>query len=152
MFISELFPAEWILPDLKSRNKDDLFKEICGFVAAKRESLAKELLLENLWQRERQMTTGIALGVALPHTNIPGLGETIGVLGLSRQGIEYNSLDGEPVHVVFFLLGDLDSPDEHIHVLKHVALLLINPEFFPTLIKCRSPKEITVTLRLFEQS
>jgi mannitol/fructose-specific phosphotransferase system IIA component (Ntr-type) len=152
MRMSELFPVDWIVPELKSRTKEDLFREICALVSSRNLSIAKEALLENLWQRERLMTTGIALGVALPHTNMEGIGPTIGVLGISRKGIEYNSLDGEPVHVVFFLVGDLDKPDEHIGVLKNLAMLLINPEFFPTLIKCRNPKEISATLGLFEQS
>jgi len=150
--ISQLFPADWIVPELKSRTKEDLFKEITQFVVTKRPSIQRDNLLENLWERERQMTTGIALGVALPHTNLPNLGATLGLLGISRKGIEYNSLDGEPVHLVFFLLGDTESPDEHIFVLRNLAMMLTNPEFFPTLIKCRNSKEVWSTLRLFEHS
>lgn len=152
MFISELFPSEWIVPNLKSRTKADLFKELCSYVSVRKPEVSKDALLDSLWERERQMTTGIALGVALPHTHISGIGSTLGVLGLSKAGIEYNSLDGEPVHVVFFLVSDLQEPDEHVHVLKHVAMLLINPEFFPTLMKARSSSDISSTLRLFEHS
>ena len=152
MFISELFPSEWIVPNLKSRTKEGLFKELCSYVSARKPEVSKETLLENLWERERQMTTGIALGVALPHTYVSGIGRTLGLLGLSKRGIEYNSLDGKPVHAVFFLLSDLDEPDEHVHVLKRIAMLLINPDFFPTLMKAHTSNDISGTLRLFEHS
>jgi len=150
--ISQLFPADWIVPDLKSRTKEELFKEITQLVVSRRPDISRETLLDALWERERQMTTGIAWGVALPHTNLPQLGATLGLLGLSRKGIEYNSLDGEPVHVVFFLLGDSEAPDEHIFVLRNLAMMLTNPDFFPTLVKCRAAKDVWATLRLFEQS
>ena len=78
------------------------------------------------------------------------MGKTVGLLGVSREGIEYQSLDGEPVHLVFCLVGDDNDPDAHIKVLRSLALLLTNPEFYPSMMKAKGPRDIATTLEQFE--
>ena len=150
MTISPIFRQEGIVPQLKSRTKGEVFKELVGHLAPLCPGVSKESLLAGLTDRERLMTTGIARNVALPHTNVPGLGRTVGLLGISREGIEYQSLDGEPVHLVFCLVGDDDQPDAHIKVLRSLALLLTNPEFYPSMMKAKGPRDIVTTLEQFE--
>jgi len=150
MTISSIFRLEGIVPQLLSRTKDDLFKELVRYLGPLCPTVGRDALLQGLTERERQMTTGIARNIALPHTHVPGLGKTIGVLGVSTQGIEYQSLDGEPVHLVFCLVGDDAEPDAHIKVLRSLALLLTNPEFYPSMMKAKGPRDIATTLEQFE--
>jgi len=150
MTISSLFRQESIVPALRARTKDEAFRELVGHLGPLCPGVNRDQLLSGLLAREHQMTTGIARNVALPHTHVPGLGKTVGLLGVSRDGIEYQSLDGEPVHLVFCLVGDDDQPDAHIQVLRSLALLLTNPDFFPSMMKAKGPRDIASTLEQFE--
>lgn len=150
MTISSIFRQEGIVPQLRSTNKDDLFRELVGHLVPLCPGVDRDLLLRGLHEREKLMTTGIANRVALPHTHVPGLGRTVGLLGISKEGIEYQSLDGEPVHLVFCLVGDDNEPDAHIKVLRSLAMLLTNPEFYPSMMKAKGPRDIATTLEQFE--
>lgn len=151
MLISEIFKPDWVITSLKSQTKEDLFKELVDFAVKKVPSLSKDQLLDGLWDREKKMTTGIARNIALPHTHLPNLGKTYGIMGISQEGIEYQSLDGKPVHIVLCLIGDENAPDGHLLILKNLALLMTNPEFYPTVMKCKSPKEVSTTIAQFEE-
>jgi nitrogen PTS system EIIA component len=151
MFISEIFRQDNIIIDLKSTNKEDLFKEVVDYLVKKESGLDRDALLHGLWEREKKMTTGIAKNIALPHTHVSNLGKTYGVLGISQKGIDYQSLDGKPVHIVLFLVGDDNQPDGHLMVLKNIALLMTNPEFYPTIMKCKTPREVAATIGEFEE-
>ena len=151
MLISEIFKPDWVLVDLKSTTKEDLFREMVDFLVHKAPALPRETLLTGLWEREKKMTTGIARNIALPHTHLPNLNRTYGVLGISQKGIEYQSLDGKPVHVVMMLVGDDNAPDGHLFVLKNLALLMTNPEFYPALMKCKTAKDVSTTISEFEE-
>ena len=150
MTISSIFRQEGIVPNLRARTKDEAFRELVTHLVPLCPGVSREVLLSGLNEREQLMTTGIARNIALPHTHVPGLGHTVGLLALSREGIEYQSLDGEPVHLVFCLVGDDDQPDAHIQVLRSLALLLTNPEFFPSMMKAKGPRDIATTLEQFE--
>jgi PTS system fructose-specific IIC component/PTS system nitrogen regulatory IIA component len=150
MTISSIFRLEGIVPRLRSRTKDELFRELVGCLSPLCPGVSKDALLTGLHEREKLMTTGIARHIALPHTHVPGLGKTIGLLGVSREGIDYQSLDGEPVHLVFCLVGDDSQPDAHIKVLRSLALLLTNPEFYPSMMRAKGPRDIATTLEQFE--
>lgn len=150
MTISSIFRQEGIVPLLKSRTKDEVFRELVVHLAPLCPGVEEKALLNGLLDRERQMTTGIANKIALPHTHVAGLGKTVGLLGISKDGIEYGSLDGEPVHLVFCLVGDDAQPDAHIKILRSLALLLTNPEFYPSMMKAKGPRDIATTLEQFE--
>ena len=150
MTISSIFRQEGIVPQLISRTKSEVFKELVGHLVPLCPGISRGTLLSGLLEREKLMTTGIARNVALPHTNVPNLGRTVGLLGISREGIEYQSLDGEPVHLVFCLVGDDDQPDAHIRVLRSLALLLTNPEFYPSMMRAKGTRDIATTLEQFE--
>ena len=96
------------------------------------------------------MSTGIAPNIAIPHTHVPNLNSTIGVLGISTNGIDYDSLDGNPVHLVMMLIGDDKDPGNHLKILKRVAMLLNNPDFYSSIMKCKTPKQVHETIVEFE--
>jgi len=150
MTISSIFRLEGIVSQLKARTKDEVFRELVGYLVPLCPAVPREVLLSGLREREKLMTTGIARNIALPHTHVPGLGKTVGLLGVSREGVEYQSLDGEPVHLVFCIVGDDDDPEAHIKVLRSLALLLTNPEFYPSMMKAKGPRDIATTLEQFE--
>lgn len=150
MTISSIFRSESIVEDLKAKTKDAAFRELVAHLASFCPGVSREALLAGLLDRERQMTTGIARNVALPHAHVPGLARTVGILAVSRGGVEYQSLDGEPVHLIFCLIGDESQPEAHIQVLRSLALLLTNPDFYPSMMRARGARDLATTLEQFE--
>jgi PTS system fructose-specific IIC component/PTS system nitrogen regulatory IIA component len=150
MLLSEIFKVDHIKMDLQSTDKEELFEEMITFLFDCEDLGDREMLLNKFWQREKKMTTGIASGIALPHTHIENIEGTVGVMGISRKGIDYDSLDGKPVYVVMMLVGKVTEPEGHLKVLKNIAVLMTNPEFYPTLMKCKTPREVYDTIIEFE--
>ena len=151
MLVSEIFKPQNIKIDLQSTDKEELFEEMVNFLADVEGLDIRDQILKGIWERERKATTGIAPNIAIPHTHIPNINRSMGVLGISQKGIEYDSLDGKPVHLVMLLIGDDKEPENHLKILRNIAVLLTNPNFYPTIMKCKTPKEVSETIVEFEE-
>lgn len=150
MLVSEILKPENIKIDIESEDKEELFEELVNFLVDVEHLDERDEILNSLWERERKMTTGIAPNIAIPHTKIKNLGKTIGVMGISQGGIEYDSLDGKPVHLIIFLVGDENNPNVHLNILKNIATLLNNPDFYAQIMKCKTSPSVTETIVEFE--
>lgn len=105
--ISEILTVDQVC-DLKSTRKDDVLVELCGLVSAAPEVTDPSAFLRAIRARETVMSTGIGMGVAIPHVKISSVTDFIMAVGRSRQGIEFDSLDGLPAHIVI-LMGSSDT-------------------------------------------
>lgn len=150
MLISEIFKPQNIKIDLESTEKEELFEEIVNFLVDVEKLDNRDEILKSLWERERKMTTGIVPNIAIPHTSISGIDRTVGVLGITRRGIEYDSLDGKPVHLIFLLVGDKKKPNEHLTVLKNLAMLLNQPDFYEDIMKAKTAEHVNEKIVEFE--
>ena len=88
------------------------------------------------------MTTGIMHSVGIPHALIPSMQGAIGAIGISADGIDYDSLDKAPVHVVFMIIGNEDGAAQHIQILKQLASILQIPGIVDKLISLKSASEV----------
>lgn len=118
--------AEAVLPDLKAAHKDDVIREIVESLVHSG-SLADgdtDSIVATLLRREELGSTGIGEGVALPHTKHPALAREVGTVAWSATGIDFGSLDGEPVHLIVLLLSPIDEPSNHIRALAKIAAFI----------------------------
>jgi len=153
MLLKQVFPVDRIKLDLESDDKDELFEELGEFLAqATKRALERDQVVRALEERESKMATGIKTGIALPHGKIEGIEGSVGVIGVSKKGIDYASLDGEPVYVVFLLLSSLKAPEQHLRVLRRIAVLLDDPAFLDSLMSARDPLSAFKTLERFEET
>jgi len=151
MLLQQIFTPGHIKVGLKSEDKDALFEELVDVLAAAEgRDFPRADALRALREREDKMSTGIRKGVALPHGKAESLGGLRGVLGIAHRGIEYASLDGEPVHVVFMLLSSPNDSELHLGALKGLARLLDNPEFYSELLAARNEDQAFDTIKSFE--
>ncbi len=101
--------ADYLVParvvDLVSRSKDAALMELVETLRSAPEVADREKLLQAVLDRERIVSTGIGLGVAVPHAKIPEVGEFVVAYGRSREGIEFGSIDDRPVHHVVLIVG-----------------------------------------------
>jgi DNA integrity scanning protein DisA with diadenylate cyclase activity/mannitol/fructose-specific phosphotransferase system IIA component (Ntr-type) len=127
---------------LQSGTKESSFRELVTAVHAGIPEVEADTILNAIWERENTVSSWIAPGIALPHARLPHLGRFVLSVGRSDQGIGYDALDGNPVHLIFLLLGDRDRPDEHILLLAEVARLLKVPGVQQMILAARSTQEI----------
>jgi fructose-specific phosphotransferase system IIA component len=141
MKISELLTDSLIKVNLEASDKEEAFEELIDLLVEKKRISDREAARTAIIERENKQSTGIGRGVAIPHGKSETIWQLTAALGVSRNGIEYDSLDGEPVHIVFLLLAEQDNPGPHIEALAQVAMLFKTPGFIERLIKAETPRE-----------
>ena len=99
------FDEQLFLPNLKARTKDELLTEIVDHFVNVKRLKNREIVLEMLRQRERLGSTGIGKGIAIPHGRTTSASDIMIAFGRSADGIEYDAIDGKPVHLVFTIIA-----------------------------------------------
>jgi PTS system fructose-specific IIC component/PTS system nitrogen regulatory IIA component len=151
MLLQHVFAPGSIKIGLESEDKDELFEELVDLLAKEGgRDFPRASVLAAIVEREEKMSTGIKKGIALPHGKAEGLSGLSGALGISRRGIRYASLDGEPVYLVFMLVSSPKDSEFHLAALKRLAILLDDPEFYTDLIAADSPARANSILRNYE--
>jgi len=120
MKLSDIVPKGAIVPALKSTDRDGVVNELVDALIASGvcdQSLRDELITKVL-DRERRGSTGFGRGVAVPHVKHRQSGRMAAAIGLSQRGIDFNSLDKQPVYTVFLLLSPEDRPEEHLQAME----------------------------------
>jgi PTS system fructose-specific IIC component/PTS system nitrogen regulatory IIA component len=129
MFLHDVFLPNFIKVNLEAEDKDEAFEELTDHFCPASKSNAREDILDALREREAKMSTGIQKGIAIPHGNTNAINSVSGVLGISRKGIDYDALDGEPVYILFMLVAPEKDTEKHLRILKRLAELLENSNF-----------------------
>jgi PTS system fructose-specific IIC component/PTS system nitrogen regulatory IIA component len=134
MFLYDVFPPELIKVGLEADDKEEAFEEMVDHFCHAVKINAREDILESLRLRESKMSTGIQKGIAIPHGKTNAVDTVYGILGISKKGIDYDALDGEPVYLLFMMLAPQKDTEQHLRLLKRLAELLDNPQFYTDLI------------------
>ncbi|NOY41392.1 MAG: PTS sugar transporter subunit IIA [Planctomycetes bacterium] len=88
-----------------------------------------ESIVEAILKREELGSTGIGRGVAVPHTKHPSVDELVGTVAVSENGVDFDSLDGEKVHLLFLLVSPPDRPGDHLRALENISRQLRDDTF-----------------------
>lgn len=142
MLLSDIFAVDHIKADLASTNKLELFGELVDFLEDIGAITENERIVSALKQRENVMNTLVAPHIALPHASLWHFKKTVGVFGISREGIDYGAADKEPVHVVMLLIDDRYEADKHLSLLKKTARLIGTPNFYNKIMACEDPRTV----------
>jgi len=151
MLLQQLFAPGCIKVGLQSEEKEELFEELVDVLARNGgRNFPRQSVLTAIRDREGKMSTGIKKGIALPHGKAQGLEGLWGVLGISRTGIDYDSLDGQPVYLVFMLVSSPKDAEQHLNALKRLARLLDDPVFYTELIAADTAERAHEVIKSFE--
>jgi len=150
MFLYDLFPPECIKVGLEAEDKEEAFEELVDQYCQAAGVNVRAELLNALREREAKMSTGIQKGIAIPHGKTGAVDSIKGVLGISRKGIDYDSLDGEPVYLLFMIVAPYKDSEIHLRVLKRLAELLENPQFYIDLQSQKDSNGANKVLRSYE--
>ena len=141
MKISQFLHKDSIIADLKAKDKKGVIDEL-ALTISKTTKTSEKTIAEILMEREQLGSTGIGGGIAIPHGKL-NLTESIIIgFGLSKKGIEYESLDNRPVHIFFVLLTTENSTGGHLKVLAQISKLLKTDEFKKGLLSAQSVDDI----------
>jgi PTS system nitrogen regulatory IIA component len=126
MKLSDLLTSDAILPSLHAQSKKQVLQEVCA--AAARLTLRTEReIFDTLLQRERLGSTGVGQGVAIPHGKLRGLDRLVGVFARLTRPVDFDSLDDQPVDLVFVLLAPEGAGADHLKALARIARILRDP-------------------------
>ncbi|GMR04731.1 MAG: PTS sugar transporter subunit IIA [Thermodesulfobacteriota bacterium] len=142
MRLVDVLKKEYILPDLKARDKKELLSEMVTYLAQKVPALDREKTLQALFERERLGTTGIGHGVALPHGKMKGIDEIRVFFARSKEGVDFNSIDNSPVHLFFLIIAPENSAAAHLKLLACISRILKNQNFRSQLMDASNPSVI----------
>jgi nitrogen PTS system EIIA component len=141
MKILEALHQDAILTNLSSRDKKGLIEELAAPVA-RIIGVSCQDLVRVLMERERLGSTGIGMGIAIPHGKLKSLDSLVMGFGLSRKGVDYDTLDGRPAHLFFMLLTPESSTGLHLKALARIARMLKNESFKEKLFRAQTPDDI----------
>jgi len=125
--IAKLLPPSNILLDLDVTSKKRMFEQ-AGLLFENNQGVARSLVFDSLFARERLGSTGLGQGVAIPHGRIKGLKEAVGAFVRLAQPVPFDSPDGKPVSLVFLLLVPEQATEQHLRVLSELAQMLSDRE------------------------
>lgn len=139
-------PKKYFSPDriaLISTTKKQVALEVLVDLLAKSPNVAdREDLLEKIMEREKTLSTGVGQGLALPHAKISTVSDFVLAVGVSKTGIEFDSLDGKPAHI-FVMIGCHESQaGQYMQMLSKLVRSLKEEPFRKTILNCNTPMEI----------
>ncbi|MFO7666084.1 MAG: PTS sugar transporter subunit IIA [Desulfobacterales bacterium] len=141
MKILEVLPKEAIITDMKSKVKNEAIEELVASIS-KITGINSAELIKVLLERERLGSTGIGGGIGIPHGKLKNLESLIMGFGLSRNGVEFESIDGRPAHLFFILLTPENSTGLHLKLLARISRLLKNESFKKKLMQATDSNQV----------
>ncbi len=151
MEIRDFLNPKAISVDLEATTKEGVIKELLGMLAKAGAIKNETQLFKILMGREALGSTGIGQGVGIPHGKTDSLRRLVGALGISKTGVDFDSLDGEPTHILFLLIAPEDSAGPHLKALAKISRLLKDKFFREKLVKAKTKKEIIDIIAKEEQ-
>ncbi len=151
MKISDVLHKETIICSLTAHDKQGVISEFGGKLA-QFSGIAPSEITKVLMEREGMGSTGIGSGIGIPHGKVEGLNEPLMAFGLSSKGVDFESLDGKPVHIFFVLLTPENAPSLHLKLLAGISKILRNEPFRHRLMAASCADEISNILRDEEET
>jgi PTS system fructose-specific IIA component/PTS system nitrogen regulatory IIA component len=154
MKFADFVCRESVSTELRSFDKESVVREMVrtlmdgGHIAAGEfESIVKAIM-----KREELGSTGIGRGVAVPHTKHASVDKLVGTVAVSREGVDFNSLDGEQVQLFFLLISPPDRPGDHLRALESISRQLRNETFCRFLKQAKTSDEVLTLLDEADQN
>jgi len=144
MKLMDFLSKKSIVAEIKSAKKEDILKELVEMLinAGELEKSARNKVLDALLERESLGSTAIGQGIAIPHAKTDCVSKLVGAFALSKKGVDFDSLDGEPVYIFFLLLTAQDSAGPHLKALARISRLFKDKYFRDNLRNCTDEKDI----------
>jgi fructose-specific phosphotransferase system IIA component len=138
MVLTQILQPTSIKVPLENKEKHLVIAELIDLLAGNRLVQDRDIALEAVLSREKTRSTGIGSGIAIPHGKCSGVRELVMALGIARDPIDFDSVDGKPVLLVILLVSPLDQTGPHIQALARISRLMLDDGFKSALEKSPS--------------
>ena len=142
MKLSEILKLRNVLIEFNGQTKIEILNEIMDSLQGDPRILDIEKVKQVVLEREEIMSTGVGSGFAIRHGKTNLVTELVGGFGLLKNPIEYESLDNEPVNLIFLLVGREDSVGQHLKVLSRISRIMNQEQIRTNLANANSAEEI----------
>ena len=142
MKVFELIKESFILTDFKSDDKKDIINELIDLHKEDDNVNDIEKVRMAIHDREKEMSTGIGKGFAIPHGKTNAVNDVIVSFGKTTRDIDYEALDGNPVHLVFLLVGKVDLVSKYIKLLSRISQVMNKDDFREKILNAKTKDEI----------
>ncbi|MFO0934052.1 MAG: PTS sugar transporter subunit IIA [Planctomycetota bacterium] len=132
--------------DLTGTTKDAVLAEMVELVSSSDAVTDAPSLLAAVRERERVLSTGIGLGIAIPHAKIPGVTRFVVAVGRHAPGIEFDAIDGKPVHIVVLIAGPQDAQDRYLRLLARLSGRLRQEDVRRKILAAKSHADVVAIL------
>ncbi len=140
MILTQILQPTCVKAPLKGTDKDSVIAELVDALAECGLLVDKDAVLEAVLVREQTRSTGIGSGIAIPHGKCAAVNELVMAMGISPEGIEFDSVDSKPVHIVALLASPSDRTGPHIQALATISRMMLDDEFKTNLQNATSPE------------
>ncbi|HMS18441.1 MAG TPA: PTS sugar transporter subunit IIA [Planctomycetota bacterium] len=141
MDITSLVNSERVVT-LKADSKENALKALVKVLAKTKQVTNEKELAKAISDRERILSTGIGYGIAIPHAKIPSVSDFIAAIGISKDGIVFESLDGKPVHLIVMIAGPEGQNEDYLRILARFTAVLKSEETRNRIIDARKPEQV----------
>ncbi len=142
MKISEILDKQSIKIGLKSSTKEQTLEELVEILTKIEDVGDTKAILKALIERESLGSTGIGQGIAIPHGKTDKIKRLVAVMGISKTGVNFDALDGEPVYIFFLLVAPKTTAGPHLKALAQISRLLRDSYFCELIRKCKTEEEV----------
>jgi len=151
MKVSDILKEEYIIHNLVADSKDQAINSLIGLLKQNPAVVDLEKLRTSVFEREKIMSTGVGKGFAIPHGKTPGVSDIMGAFALLKDPLEFESMDGEPVRLIFLLAAKDTMVNPHIKLLSRISRLMNKDEFRKHLMLSQSAAEIASIFKTEEE-
>lgn len=128
--------------NLESTNKDDIIKELLNILNENKLVKDIDLAYSDIMSRETKMSTGIQHGVAIPHAKTKAVTQLTACIGIKKEGVDFNALDGEPSNIFIMTLSPSDHIGPHVQFLAEISRIIKTEEARQSILAATSSAEV----------
>jgi fructose-specific phosphotransferase system IIA component len=150
MKISDILDETRILTSMEGDSKSVIINKLIDLVAISPKVLDKEKVKEAIFEREKIMSTGVGNGFAIPHGKTDAVSDIVAAFAVTKEPIDYQALDEQPVRLIFLLIGKGNMVGPHIKLLSRISRLMNKEEFRKKLLDAPTPKDVMEIFRTEE--
>ncbi len=142
MKLTDFLTTEYIRANFSVENKDDLLEKLVYLFEKNPKVLDIKKVLEDVFEREKILSTGVGKGFALPHAKTSAVTDILAAFCTIKEPLDYGSLDSEPVNIVLMLIGPAEMSSQYLKLMSRISRMISNEEFKKKILTAQTSEEL----------
>lgn len=142
MKLKNILNKDLVKIDLEGNNKSEIINELLDLLVQNGKLKDKELAFKDIMYREQQMSTGIQQGIAIPHAKTKAVDNLVACIGVKKDGVDFNSLDGIPSNIFILTLSPSDHIGPHVQFLAEISRIIKTEESRTKILNAKNKNQV----------